>query len=47
LRSIEEGGTLTIASLLEGYKKAWKNDLVNFIMLARKFSLGGLRPLMA
>lgn len=37
---LEEGGMLTNASTLEGYKKVWKNDLVSNIMLAWNGSLG-------
>lgn len=37
---LEEGGMLTNASTLEGYKKVWKGDLVSNIMLAWNGSLG-------
>jgi type I restriction enzyme S subunit len=37
---LEEGGMLTTASTLEGYKKVRKNDLVSNIMLAWNGSLG-------
>jgi len=37
---LEEGGMLTNASTLEGYKKVAKNDLVSNIMLAWNGSLG-------
>lgn len=37
---LEEGGMLTNASTLEGYKKVSKNDLVSNIMLAWNGSLG-------
>jgi type I restriction enzyme S subunit len=37
---LEEGGMLTNASTLEGYKKVWEGDLVSNIMLAWNGSLG-------
>jgi type I restriction enzyme S subunit len=37
---LEEGGMLTNAATLEGYKKVYKNDLVSNIMLAWNGSLG-------
>ena len=37
---LEDGGMLTNAATLEGYKKVWKGDLVSNIMLAWNGSLG-------
>jgi type I restriction enzyme S subunit len=37
---LEDGGMLTNAATLEGYKKVWKDDLVSNIMLAWNGSLG-------
>jgi len=37
---VEDGGMLTNASILDGYKKVYKNDLVSNIMLAWNGSLG-------
>lgn len=37
---LEDGGMLTNASTLEGYKKVWEGDLVSNIMLAWNGSLG-------
>jgi type I restriction enzyme S subunit len=37
---LENGGMLTNAATLEGYKKVWEGDLVSNIMLAWNGSLG-------
>src|SRR5665213_3891035 len=37
---LEDGGMLTNAATLEGYKKVWEGDLVSNIMLAWNGSLG-------